>query len=418
MLGAATAAHQVEGNNIHSDYWVQEQIEHSLFKEPSLDAVDHYNKYEEDIRLMAEAGLNTYRFSIEWARIQPEKELWIEDEIEHYRAVLKTCHQYGILPIVTMHHFSSPKWLISEGGWESEQVMTYFTNYCLRVVEALGDEMEYVCTINEANMRLQLAALIRDIMSGKRSSNEDNSDVQVGFNAMQSNMALSMQETAAAFGILDPRKVHTFLSQCTDEGDLLVMKTHQAARDAMKEKCPHLKIGLTLSLHDFQALEGGAELAEKEWHDEFMHYLPYISQDDFLGVQSYTRKILGKDGVVKPGKEARLTQMGYEDYPKAITNVVRKVAKSFKGDLIITENGLSTDDDQRRIEFIKEAMTDIQLCIADGIPIKGYMYWSLLDNFEWQQGYDMTFGLIAVERPSMKRMPKESLKYLGSFLGK
>ena len=119
MLGAATAAHQVEGNNIYNDYWAQEQVPHTMFNEPSLDAVDHYNRYEEDIRLMAEAGLNSYRFSIEWSRIQPEKDAWNEEEVEHYRKVLQCCHDNGIRPVVTMMHFSSPKWLISMGGWEN-----------------------------------------------------------------------------------------------------------------------------------------------------------------------------------------------------------------------------------------------------------------------------------------------------------
>ena len=128
LLGAATAAHQVEGNNIHSDFWALEQMENSGYKEPSLDAVDHYNRYEEDIQLIAEAGLNAYRFSIEWARIEPEKGRFDEKEIKHYENVLKCCREHNITPVVTMHHFFSPKWLISEGGWESEITIQYFAD--------------------------------------------------------------------------------------------------------------------------------------------------------------------------------------------------------------------------------------------------------------------------------------------------
>ena len=129
MVGASTAAHQVEGNNIHSDYWVQENVEHSQFVEPSGDAVDHYNRYEEDIRMMAEAGLTAYRFSIEWARIEPKKGEFDDKEIEHYRKVIACCKENGIEPIVTMHHFTSPAWLISMGGWENEEVVDLFANY-------------------------------------------------------------------------------------------------------------------------------------------------------------------------------------------------------------------------------------------------------------------------------------------------
>jgi beta-glucosidase len=429
LLGAATAAHQVEGNNIHSDCWVQEQLPHSSYDEPSLEAVDHYNRYEEDIRYLAEAGLNSYRFSVEWARIQPEPGLWVEEEVDHYRKVLECCHMNGIKPIVTMHHFSSPKWLITEGGWENPEVVDKFAA-CRRLVVELGDQLEYICTINEANMRLQLASLIKDMMkrmmggSMPQATNQDKSEnagskesnVQFGVNFMPENIKLGMLETAEAFGIQDPTKVHTFISQCTKEGDLLVMKAHEAARDAMKEACPQLKIGLTLSLHDIQPYPGGEKHAEREWEDEFLHYLPYIEKDDFLGVQCYTRKRFDENGVAEPTEGELRTQMGYEDYPIGIANVVRSVAKSFKGDLIVTENGIATQDDKRRVEFIREAIEGIQACIEDGLPVKGYMYWSLLDNFEWQKGYSKTFGLIAVDRKTQVRYPKESLQVLGTYI--
>lgn len=424
MLGAATAAHQVEGNNIHSDYWAQEQLPHSIFDEPSLDAVDHYNRYEEDIRYLAEAGLNTYRFSIEWARIQPEPDMWVKEEVAHYLEVIKCCKRNKVTPIVTMHHFSSPKWLICEGGWESPEVVGKFAAYCKRLAEEIGEELEYVCTINEANMRLQLAALIKDMMKRMSGGGQgttgksDESNVQVGVNMMPENIKLNMIETAEAFGIKDSTKVHTFVSQCTPEGDLLVMKAHEAARDTMKSVCPHLKIGLTLSLHDMQPYPGGETLAAREWDEEFLHYLPYIKNDDFLGVQCYTRKRFDENGVTAPSSDERKTQMGYEDYPLGIANVVRAVAKEFQGELIVTENGIATLDDERRCEFIKEAVEGIQNCIADGIPVKGYMYWSLLDNFEWQKGYSKAFGLIEVDRKTQQRYPKNSLKVLGSFLKK
>lgn len=419
MIGAATAAHQVEGNNIHSDYWVQENIPYSSFVEPSFDAVDHYNRYEEDIELMAKAGLNTYRFSIEWARIQPEPDIWIEEEIDHYRKVIDCCHANEIKPIITMHHFTSPKWLISQGGWENPDTIEKFTKYCVYVVERLGDKMEYVCTINEANMRLQLAALIKNMMLRKTSSDENKakeSDVQVGINMNMENIQKGMMENAKAFGIQDPTKIFTFISQCTPEGDILVMKAHESARDAMRKACPHLKIGLTLSLHDLQAYPGGEKNVAKEWDDEFLHYLPYIKNDDFFGVQCYSRKCFDENGGTKSRDNTRVTQMGYEDYPIAIANVVRKVAEEFKGELIVTENGIATDDDNRRIEFITEATDGLKTCIEDGINLKGYMYWSLLDNFEWQKGYGMTFGLIEVDRPSQTRHPKGSLEFLGSLI--
>ena len=426
MVGASTAAHQVEGNNVHSDYWLQENVEHSQFVEPSGEAVDHYHRYEEDIRLMAEAGLNAYRFSIEWARIEPKQGEFDENEIAHYRKVIACCKENGVEPVVTLHHFTSPAWVISRGGWENEEVVDWFANYVQYVVKHLGSELRYICTINEANMRLQLAAIMKKYMgqmaggSQEAKSAPKEGDVQVGLNLDQgmNTMMLGMMECAKAFGLQDPRGIHTFVSMCTPEGDILVMKAHQAAKKVIKELYPDIKVGLTLSLHDMQPAAGGEDAAHKEWEEEFSHYLPYIAEDDFLGVQSYTRQCFDEKGNKYTPEGVELTQMGYEFYPQAIANVVRAVAKEFKGDLIVTENGVATADDSRRQEYIKEATAGLQACIADGIPLKGYLHWSLMDNFEWQKGFSMQFGLIAVDRSNMKRTPKESLSLLGSMTTK
>ncbi|MCR5778915.1 MAG: family 1 glycosylhydrolase [Lachnospiraceae bacterium] len=408
MLGSATAAHQVEGNNIYNDCWVEENLKHSLYDEPSLDAVDHYNRYKEDIRLLKESGLNTYRFSIEWSRIQSERDLWNHKEIEHYRDVINCCLDNGITPIVTMFHFSSPKWLISMGGWENPEVISLFAEYCRRVVSELGDIMEYVCTINEANMRMFISEILKTIGAKQ--------DAQVGINLDSSNADAAGIEASEAFGLKFPEQPHTFVSPCTPEGDIIVMKAHEAARDAMKAECPHLKIGITLTVHNVIAVDGGEENAHAEWDTEFLHYLPYIQHDDFLGVQCYTRKRFNKKGLMPYAEGVPLTQMGYEECPEAVAGAVRDIAKNFKGDIIVTENGIATADDHVRSHFIEKATDGIKECIDDGIPVKGYIYWSLLDNFEWQKGYSMTFGLIGVDRKTQTRYPKESLYELGSFI--
>lgn len=496
FIGAATAAHQVEGNNIHSDYWAQEHMVHTDFLEPSGDAVDHYHRYEEDIQLMAGAGLNAYRFSIEWARIEPEEGCFDEKEVAHYLDVIHACKAHGIEPIVTLLHFTSPKWLISKGGWESDETPGYFARYTRYVMERLGSELRYVCTINEANMGIQVAAIAKRYMrqmmakmqavkadrplasdranentqdskdtgsmlqNGKQAdvgSTDDNladadstdgnlagadttdgnlagadstdgnlagadttggnladSTVQMGLNLerMMANQQAAEQERMEIFGVA---KTECFTSPRTAHGDEIVMDAHRAARAVIRETAPHVKVGLTLSLHDIQALPGGEANAEKEWAEEFTHYLPAIGEDDFLGIQNYTRTQIGAEGTLPVPEGAELTQMDYEFYPQALEHVIRKVAKSFKGDLLVTENGIATGDDSRRVAFIQEALAGVSACMADGIPVKGYMYWSLLDNFEWQKGYSMTFGLIAVNRATWQRSPKPSLTVLGGY---
>lgn len=429
LIGAATAAHQVEGNNKNSDYWAMEHMKYTSFAEPSLDAVDHYNRYEEDIKMMAEAGLNAYRFSIEWARIEPAKGEFDEKEIEHYRKVLECCRNYGIEPVVTMLHFTSPKWLIEEGGWENEETIGFFADYCKYVVEKLGSYMHYICTINEANIGLQIAAIsarykaqmMAKMKQGaggeadKEAAKSTEGTVQVGLNMqkMMENMENQARENMEVFGVTTPQ---VFVSGRTPKGDILVMKAHQAAKKAIKEVNANLQVGLTLSLHDIQAKEGGEKRAEEEWNEEFLHYLPYIKEDDFFGLQNYTRSVIDADGICATPRGAELTQMDYEIYPQALEACIRKVYKELNMPVMVTENGIAVEDDTVRVDFINKATDGVANCIADGIPVKGYLYWSLMDNFEWQKGYSMTFGLIAVDRSTQKRTAKPSLKHLGGLI--
>lgn len=426
LVGAATAAHQVEGNNIHSDYWAMEHMKYGNFNEPSLDAVDHYNRYEEDIKMVAEAGLNAYRFSIEWARIEPEQGVYDENEIEHYRKVLTCCRENGVEPIVTMMHFTSPKWLIENGGWENEATVEAFKNYCQYVTEQLGDLMHYVCTINEANMGIQVAAIsaryraqmmakMQQMQQGGAEEKKDlegTAQVGMNFNDMMANMQKQKEENVEIFGT---DTLQTFVSARTPEGDMLVIRAHQAAKAAMKAVKPELQIGLTLSLHDIQAQEGGEETAAKEWVDEFTHYVPYIKEDDFFGLQNYSRSLIGPNGILPVPEGAEITQMDYEYYPEGLEHVIRRVYEEMPMPIMVTENGIATADDTRRVAYIQTAMKGVENCIQDGIPVKGYMYWSMMDNFEWQKGFGMTFGLISVDRTTQTRTAKPSLVVLGNY---
>ena len=426
LLGASTAAHQVEGNNTNSDYWAMENMEYSQFVEPSLDAVDHYNRFEEDIKMLADAGLNTYRFSVEWARIEPEEGRFDEKEIEHYRKMIECCQKNNVEPVITLMHFTSPLWLIKKGGWDNECVIELFARYAGYVTKELGSEIKYICTINEANMRLQIGALMERFkkqmmakMAAAQSAPQEKASiegqVQVGLNLSNpmEKMKLAAMENAKVFG--DPQP-HTFVSAASENGDMIVIKAHQAAKAAIKAVNPEIQVGITLSLHDLQCIEGGEPAAEKEWNEEFAHYIPYIKDDDFFGLQNYTRTVYGPDGIVPVSEGTPMTQMDYEVYPKALENVIRRVNSEMpQVPIMVTENGIATADDDQRCEFIDKAIAGVQNCIADGIPVIGYCHWSLIDNFEWQKGYALTFGLCAVDRKTQIRTPKRSLKHLGEY---
>jgi beta-glucosidase len=278
--------------------------------------------------------------------------------------------------------------------------------------------MPYICTINEANMGLQLSRVMKDMMAKMQreaAAKPEHADVQVGINMdMKSMMEQHMRIMGEAFGT-DPRKVQPFLTPRTEQGDIIIMKCHEKAREIIKEVNPNIKVGITLSLFDHQALPGGEEYQREMQEEDFLHYLPYIQEDDFFGLQNYTRSVYGPNGKIQPDENTRITEMGYEFYPEALAGTIRFVSEHWKKPIIITENGISTNNDRDRVEFIERALAGLHQCIKEGINVIGYMHWSLLDNFEWQLGYAQKFGLIAVDRTTQTRYPKESLKVLGNI---
>ena len=254
--------------------------------------------------------------------------------------------------------------------------------------------------------------------AGNASDNKDSMEgqVQVGLNLSNpmERMKLAAMENAKVFG--DPQP-HTFVSATDEKGDMIVIKAHLAAKEAIKKVNPNIKVGITLSLHDCQFIEGGKDGADKEWAEEFVHYIPYIKDDDFFGLQNYTRTTYGPEGIVPVPEGTPMTQMDYEVYPEALEHVIRRVHEEMpQVPIMVTENGIATSDDNQRVNFIDKAVDGVQRCIADGIPVIGYCHWSLIDNFEWQKGYALTFGLCAVDRKTQIRTPKASLKHLGEFI--
>lgn len=232
------------------------------------------------------------------------------------------------------------------------------------------------------------------------------------FDKMLQEKKAAAEETMQVFGV---SKCENFTSPRTEHGDEIVQRAHVLASDVIRELAPQAKVGLTLSLHDVQALPGGEEKARNTWEKEFFRYLPAIEKDDFLGVQNYTRSVYSADGIVSFPEGTECTQMGYEFYPEGLGHVLRRVAQDFRGYLFVTENGIATADDARRIDYIEKALEGVQGCIHDGLPVKGYAYWSLLDNFEWQKGVLDDVRPCRGGSKDHGATPKESLTFLGSI---
>ena len=395
LWGTATAAHQVEGNNVYSDNWLLEHVPGTIYVEPSGDACDHYHRYSEDIALLAKLGFNMYRFSIEWARIEPEEGEFSRASLEHYRRMLATCHEHNLTPMVTFHHFTSPRWLIASGGWEDENTPEKFARYCEHATRYLGDLIGAACTLNEPNIALLLTKC--EIVPPP--------DPQ--------RPAPWRLAAANALGIT-PDRLAPFVFAASDQAVETILTAHRQAVEAIKAGPGDFPVGLTLALQDIQAGEGGEELAAKMRRAINGVYLENLRGDDFVGVQTYSRMRFGPKAPLPPEKGVELTQMHYEFWPEALEATIRYAAAVTGIPVIVTENGLATTDDTRRIEYIDRALQGVVNCLQDGVDVRGYIYWSAFDNFEWMQGYRPTFGLIAVDRKTQARTVKPSARWLGA----
>ncbi|MFF0163673.1 glycoside hydrolase family 1 protein [Streptomyces sp. NPDC005263] len=372
LWGAATAAHQIEGNNVNSDWWPREHAGDTSIAEPSGDACDSYHRYREDMTLLRDAGLGTYRFSIEWSRIEPEEGHVSRAAVAHYRRMVDTALDLGVTPMVTLTHFTVPRWFAEEGMWRSPKAADRFARFTELALPVLGDDVKWVCTLNEPNIAAMIA------------------------------------------GGEDPANL---VAHALPKPDLQVADTllecHRRSRDVLSG-VGGIRSGWTVATQAFQAEPGCEDAARTYGYPRDDWYLEAAAGDDWVGVQAYTRTVIGPGGPrqVPEGTETTLT--GWEYYPQALELGVRSAWEKTGGvPVFVTENGIATADDTRRIDYTRGALTGLHAAIEDGVQVEGYLHWSLLDNYEWASGYRPTFGLIAVNRETFVRTPKRSLGWLG-----
>ncbi|WP_179382338.1 family 1 glycosylhydrolase [Streptomyces sp. SA15] len=386
LWGAATAPHQVEGNNLNSDFWATEQLMPGM--EASGDAIDSYHRYAEDMRLLADAGLTSYRFGIEWARIEPVPGRISRAELAHYRRMIDTARDLGLEPVITLHHFTNPKWFADEGGWTGERAVERFQAY-VRAATSILDDVKWVCTMNEPNMLAIMVGMSRLLRSPDAPTSAKD--------------WMSPTVEGAARPVLpnpDPQI-----------GRRLI-EAHHAAREIVR-KHTDAAVGWTVACQALTATSGNEDkLRELRYVREDL-YLEAAREDDFIGVQSYSSQAVDENGIVPHplGPDTTLTGNAYR--PDAIGIAVRHVWEATGGTpVLITENGIATADDEQRIRYTKEALGHLFAAIDDGIDVRGYLHWSALDNYEWGH-WGPTFGLIAVDRETFERHPKRSLAWLG-----
>jgi beta-glucosidase len=370
LWGAATAAHQTEGNNVNSDWWVREHAVGTSVAEPSGDACDSYHRYPEEIALLAELGFNTYRFSLEWSRIEPERGFVSRAAIDHYRRMVAACRAAGLTPMVTLHHFTLPRWFAALGGWQAPNAPELFVRFTEAALPILTDGVEWVCTINEPNG-----------VAGAVGQNNSNLPTHI-------------------YALPDPQVSQT------------LVLAHRASREVLAS-VPAVKSGWAIATLAFQSEPGCEQVAHAYGRPREDFFLEAARGDDFVGVQAYTRTVIGPDGPRPPRNGVETTQMGWEYYPPAVGDGIRNAWKLAEGvPVIITENGIATADDTRRVAYTAGALSAVHQAMGDGIDVRGYLHWSALDNYEWGS-FRPTFGLIAVDRETFARTPKPSARWLG-----
>lgn len=413
-FGASASAHQVEGNNTHNQWWRFEQEEGRIkHGDKSGLAADHYHRFEEDFADLKRLHHTAHRLSLEWSRFFPESPTLLNREaVEHYHRVLDSLRASGIEPFVTTLHFTIPEWFAQMGGFEQEENIRHYIDFVRLITEEYGSKVRYWCTINEPNIYASFAYVIGEYPPAKKS-------IRTAFRVVSN-----------------------------------LLKAHGKAYRVIKERLPEAQVGLVIHLPVFAPLNKGsvidklsARLADWVFNGIILEALKtgkihfpigffeqheYIAHsNDFLGLNYYVRMFASPKHAVatalnllhadfgafqRTGSE-RLTQSGWTVYAKGLYKCLKRLHQKFGLPIYITENGIATDDDEWRKVFIRKHLRQTHKALQKGIDVRGYFYWSNLDNFEWSFGFEPRFGLIHVDyENNCRRTIRESAWFYADII--
>lgn len=381
LWGTATSAHQVEGNNIHSDWWAWEQKLPKNLR--SGLACDHYQRYQADFDLAKKFHHNAHRLSVEWSRIEPEKGKFVEEELEHYQKALKALKDSGITVMLTLWHFTLPKWVADEGGWSNSKTILYFENFVQKIVPHLSKHVDLWVTINEPGVYVY-------------------------------QMAVDPQWPNARKSFLNQMKIYFNLAA-----------SHRSAYRLIKKLAPHKPVGIANNIQSFEpshrhSLREQFSVMVSDLVSNHLFYFLTKNHHDFLGINYYFHSRFKANHGVIPNlvdvtQESRdVSDLGWEIYPEGIFEVLTDLSNHLP--IYITECGVASTNDDRRIRFLIHYLQEVYRAIQVGVPVKGFFYWSLIDNFEWQRGFDPRFGLIEVDYKTQKRIPRPSAQVYADII--
>ena len=386
LWGAATSAYQVEGNNTNSDWWAWEKS--AGLKEVSGQACRHYELYTEDFDLARSLNHNAHRLSLEWSRIEPREGEFSSRELQHYTDVIISLKKRGMEPIVTLHHFSNPLWFAERYGWQNRKACAYFLRFVEQAVNKLKDHVRYWVTINEPLVYVYHAYIL-------------------GVWPPQAKSLLKagrVEENLVSAHIKAYRLIHDIYRQNKISLPLVSIAKNMPAFVACR---PNMKDRLSAYLRD------------RFFNFNLLDKLMRCRSLDFIGVNYYSRTLieverwnlrnLMSDTCRNNHHPLPKNSLGWDIYPEGLYSVLLKL-KKYNLPVIILENGICTDDDNLRWDFIARHLENLHLAIERGVNVAGYIYWSLIDNYEWDKGFAPRFGLIEVDYDSYRRTVRESAK--------
>ena len=389
LWGVATAGHQNEGDNVDSDTWFLENVTPSVFQDRSGKATNGWELWESDLDRVAGMGLNAYRFSVEWARVEPREAEFSDEALDHYEALVDGCLTRGLAPIVTFNHFTSPHWFAARGAWLDPEAPELFARYCGVVMDRFGDRIALAITFNEPDLpeMLTWAGLPDFIPELERAT---------------------LEAAGRAAGVERYRAGNVMLRE-----DFAGMRDgmtagHRAAKGAIKARRPGLRVGLSLAMVDDVAAPGGEATRDRKRAQVYDHWLELAREDDFVGVQNYERIVYGPECAVPAADGAAVNGMGTAVEPDSLRGAVVYAHEVSGVPVLVSEHGIGTEDDTIRAAFIEPSLAGLKQAMDAGIPVLGYCHWTLMDNFEWIFGYGPKLGLHSVDRETFERTPKPS----------
>ncbi len=395
LWGVATSAFQLEGSP-HADWSSWDSI---LSRNPEV--TNHYSMYKEDLSLLRDLGVNAYRFSLEWSRIQPRENVWDSSVIDHYQDIIEILKSYNVEPMLTLHHFTHPLWFIKKYPWHEDESVPKFLEYVERIVSSIKG-VSYWITFNEPYVLLLGGYLEGCMPPGIK-------DPKLALKALKNILICH----AKAYDIIHKADSEAMVSVAHNMAALAPWSRWNPLDRALAKMAKYF---YNHSLTD--AFLTGQLKVKFPLRKEVLIEVPIKDKLDFFGVNYYTRVHVRFNPFRKMCVELRhldidgygLSDLGWEIHPYGLEKVLR-YASRLNVPLIITENGIATRNAETKIDFMRKHVDAVERSIKKGIDVRGYFYWSLIDNYEWLQGLDARFGLYKVDFKTLKRKPTNAAAY-------